>query len=264
MQMTRANRRRRRRSLDTGHTPQPSILTQLRQPHTSLRKSFVFFRSSGRTEIHWTIEPSGKPVDPQRARAAVESGRLVATDLGLPLFDSDQSHAQSWIFRSPAEEESALASLLKRNDGNAAEEADMDAMKYLKPKFLKIVELKAMGAPEGTVMGPLQDGEKYDRPNLPIEIDGVPYLLGLNDPNLMALVKAWGRNSTQWVGHAFRLEACERPGANGNLVEVLHHNAVRHHPDIGARDAGAVSIEADRRDSLRARVEVIGDVHTAH
>ena len=197
----RTERRRRPSSQNTRRTRQPPVLTQLRRAGTRLQKTCVYYPTSGRTEVCWTLEPGGKLIDSHRARAAIESGRLVVADRGLPLFDDDQHDAQSWIFNCNAME------------------TTMDVRKYLKsqrPKYDELVDNPL----RGNVVA-VKDGEKFDKPDMTIAVGGVTYVLGLNTGNLSRLAAAWGWDTANWTGRIVKLEAGEASFGGGKIESII-------------------------------------------
>ncbi len=190
--MSKSEMRRHQRFLDAGATRY--VLARLRPQGTSLGKTHVFFPSSGRGDTVWTIEPGGKHINSYRASAAVESGFLVAIDPGLPLFGDDQTHAQSFRIRSPAEEDHARASLPKRRAGNHEETTMVNVRDYLAGVHIKFDDLK-----DGSRIEVIEDARpgKYGKLDLIFQSGD---MLGLNATNTRKLVKVRGLESDDWRG----------------------------------------------------------------
>ena len=97
MSMHRSVRRRRQRSRNTERVPQPPVLTQLRQPGTSLQKTIVFLPASGTTRIIWTIQPYNAPW-PVSARRRSFDPELKHASPQLPGSSRAQEHPLTdWV-----------------------------------------------------------------------------------------------------------------------------------------------------------------------
>jgi hypothetical protein len=185
-----------------------------------MRKVFLFARGSGHTEVRYTLEPNGKLVRARSAMEALESGWMVPLDRGLPLFGDDPTSAQSWVTRAPTEEELAHASSLSRCAASTEEMTTMDVRRFIKPQRFKYAELQASGPQRGAIVE-VKDGEKYDRPDMTVEVDGLLFVLGLNTGNMTRLGAAWGWDTDRWTGRTVEIEAGEAAFGNGTVESII-------------------------------------------
>lgn len=234
MSMSRNERRLLRRFPGAGYVRAPSLLPMLRPPGRGLQLTFV----NGRPV--WTLEPDGVLVDPQRARAAVASGKLEPLDPGLPLFGDDQAHAQSWVLRRPPEgEKPACASLQKRSAGYQ-EELTMDVREFLSGTHHKYDDVRNRDCFE-VIDGacPSKYGGKLDL------VFQSGNMLGLSAHNLRVLVRALGPESDDWRGTKVRLFAGQLE-FNGEmkdsvLLEIVEEEAAEEPPKKKRTSASAAS-----------------------
>jgi hypothetical protein len=91
----------------------------------------------------------------------------------------------------------------------------MDMRKYAGERFLKVADLDGGSIQETIAV--IKPG-KYDKPNVVFESGN---LLGLNVTNTRTLVRAYGSNSTDWIGKAIELYVGEVEVRDGELQDAI-------------------------------------------
>ena len=176
-----------------------SIIRHCQRPGAYLAAMHV------RHGLEFTLEPSSQRVRTEYALEAIRSGRLIARDLGL--FGGDP---QVWVYQpkpaaqlnntNPHGESLAQTSHAFHSKSAEKEKTTMvDARKYFGVTFTTLADL-ADGPQQQAIVG-VAEGQ-YGKLVLSFPDNSA---VSLNATNSRALMKAYGSETDDWLGHVVEL-----------------------------------------------------------